>query len=418
MSSLLEKLTEPETWQAYYAYKSAYAQLSIKEEAQLLEFIESKAWLPVSMRLLDASLAPKGKLGIPEKKLINKLGKSTKRVVYSFAEAEQHLLKVLAWLLYCYDDAQPVQCYSFRRGHGAHKAIRQLTSLPNRDELYCYKLDIQDYFNSIDVERLLPILSEVFSDDVQLYNFFAEFLQLDEAVFAGELLREKRGAMAGTPTAPFLANLYLREMDGILASEAAAYARYSDDIIIFAESAAEIEELRLRANDLLADYGLKPNPAKEHCSAPGEAWEFLGISYHQGVIDLSQATQRKLKGKIHRKARALRRWMLRKDASVERATAAMIRSLNRKFFERGSTHELTWSRWFFPLINTSESLAGIDAYLQQELRTIATGKHSKANYRQSYTLLRQLGYRSLVNEYYRYKRFRTGYAAIGDRGFL
>jgi len=84
-----------------------------------------------------------------------------------------------------------------------------------------------------------------------------------------------------------------------------------------------------------------------------EVWlEFLGISYRKGVIDLSYATQKKLKGNIHRKARALRRWMLRKDASEERAIAAMIRSMNRKPFERGGAHELTWSRWFFPLITS------------------------------------------------------------------
>ena len=411
MPNLLERLSERETWEDYYAYKCAYAQLSKREEAELLTFIESEAWAPVVKRLLAPEVSG-SRLGIPEKRLINKLGKSSKRVVYCFAADEQQVLKVLAWLLYCYDEAQPPQCYSFRRGYGAHRAIRQLTSLPDIDALYCYKLDIQDYFNSIDVERLLPILAEVLSDDPPLYQFFAGFLEADEALFEGALIQEKRGAMAGTPTAPFLANLYLREMDCQLAARAQAYARYSDDIIIFAQSAEQIEVLRRRAGELLANYGLKLNPAKEHLSAPGEAWEFLGISYCQGTIDLSAATQQKLKGKIHRKARALRRWMLRKDASPERATAAMIRSMNRKFFERGGTHELTWSRWFFPLINTSESLAKIDAYLQQELRTIATGQHSKANYRLRYRTLKKLGYRSLVHEYYKWGQD----GESGDRG--
>jgi len=423
----LNKLSQQDTWQDYYVYKCEFAQLTRREETELREFVESQAWLPIVEKLL----APEGRLGVPEKRLINKLGKATKRVVYSFAVGEQQVLKVLAWLLYYYDDAQPPECYSFRRGYGAHKAIRRLTSLPNIDSLYCYKLDIQDYFNSIDVAKLLPILAEVFADDKPLYSFFKGLLTADEAVLDGKVIHEKRGAMAGTPTAPFLANLYLREMDHVLATKAAAYARYSDDIIIFAESAERRDELRVLAREMLAGYGLKPNPAKEHCSAPGEVWEFLGFAYQQGVIDLSEATQRKLKGKISRKARALRRWMKRKDASPERTIAAMIRSMNRKFYgedrktgaqgaqrqyapgeltpqfsEQGSSHELTWSRWFFPLINTSVSLARIDAYLQQELRTIATGRHSKTNYKLRYQSLKELGYRSLVNEYYRFKKAR------------
>jgi hypothetical protein len=398
LKSLIEKLIEYETWQDYLTHKCAQGQLTGCEEAELRDFVESRAWLEVAERLQTSD----GKLSIPEKRLINKLGKSSKRVVYSFTDNEQQVLKVLAWLLYAYDEAQPPHCYSFRRGYGAHRAIRQLTSLPRIDSLYCYKLDIQDYFNSINTEMLLPILGEVFSEDTRLYNFFKELLTADEAIFQGEHLSEKRGAMAGTPTAPFLANLYLKEMDCELAARAAAYARYSDDIIIFAESPRQLAELSQRANELLAEHGLKSNPQKERYSAPGEAWEFLGISYQQGVIDLSEATQNKLKGKIHRKARALRRWMLRKDATWERATAAMIRSVNRKFFEGGSTHELTWSRWFFPLINTSKSLAAIDAYLQQELRTIPTGKHTKKNYGLRYQTLKELGYRSLVHEYYEY----------------
>ena len=42
----------------------------------------------------------------------------------------------------------------------------------------------------------------------------------------------------------------------------------------------------------------------------------------------------------------------------------------------------------------------IDHYLQQNIRYLSTGKHSKANYRTDYAKLKQLGYRSLVKEYF------------------
>lgn len=396
LASLIEKLSEHEVWLDYLAYRRANAYLNKREEAELARFIENREWLPVTQSLA----LPESCLGIPEKRLINKMGKAKKRVVYCFEPAEQQVLKLLAWLLYAYDNKQPAQCYSFRRGYGAHKAIRHLVSLPAIDSLFCYKVDIHDYFNSIHIDKLLPLLASVLADDEQLYHFFVALLTADEALIEGELISEKRGVMAGTPTAPFLANLYLMELDHVLTEQASAYARYSDDIIMFGENAEHIEELRLHTGALLESHGLMINPAKEHLTEPGETWEFLGIAYKQGTVDLSMATQQKLKGKIRRKARALRRWMLRKEATPERAVAAMIRSMNRKLFDGGGRHELTWARWFFPLITTSQSLAALDAYMQQELRTIATGKHSKLNYRMSYDKLKELGYRSLVNEYY------------------
>ena len=109
------------------------------------------------------------------------------------------------------------------------------------------------------------------------------------------------------------------------------------------------------------------------------------------------------KGKIKRKARALRRWKLRKNATDDQTMKVMIRIYNKKFFECGSRHELTWSRWFFPIVTEEIGFKQIDAYLQQYIRYIPTGCHSKKNYKTTYKKLKELGYRSLVNEYYKFK---------------
>ena len=57
----------------------------------------------------------------------------------------------------------------------------------------------------------------------------------------------------------------------------------------------------------------------------------------------------------------------------------------------------------FPVINCANGLQIIDHYLQQSVRALATGKHNKANYRITYSKLKELGYRSLVHEYYEMK---------------
>ncbi|MBO4766689.1 MAG: hypothetical protein J5532_05245, partial [Lachnospiraceae bacterium] len=53
-----------------------------------------------------------------------------------------------------------------------------------------------------------------------------------------------------------------------------------------------------------------------------------------------------------------------------------------------------------PVITTADSLAVLDRYMVECIRYIATGRHSKANYRLRYETIKQYGFRSLVHEYW------------------
>ena len=107
-----------------------------------------------------------------------------------------------------------------------------------------------------------------------------------------------------------------------------------------------------------------------------------------------------MKEKIRRKSHAMHRWSSKKGVETEKAMKSFIRHFNRKFFESDDPSTLTWSRWFFPMINQTEGLREIDRYLQYSLRYLGTGRHNKANYRIRYSDLKGLGYRSLVHEFY------------------
>ena len=393
--SLLDLLDDKDTWKSFLSYKLDKGHMPRREEQALKAFIDSEAYLPAAQTLKGGA-----KLPPPQMIHINKLGTARKRIVYSFEEDVMWVLKLLAWLLYAYDAHQPEGCYSFRRNYGAHRAFRDIIRTPDINGHWCCKLDISDYFNSIQIPRMLSILQTLCEEDGALFAFFEHLLTADVFVFDGVLHHEKRGAMAGIPTAPFLANLYLRELDAWFVERGLPYARYSDDIIIFAKSAEEIQECLAHAKRIIGEHGLKINMEKASLSAPGESWEFLGMSYHAGTIDISEATKAKLKGKIRRKARSLRRWMLRKNATSEQAQRALIRSFNRKFYGIHNESDLTWSRWFFPLLTTSVSIREIDHYLQLYVRYLSTGHFNGANYRLCYKDIKAYGYRSLVHEYY------------------
>ena len=323
-------------------------------------------------------------------------------MVYSFAPDEMLMLKFIAYKLYGYDGFFAPNCFAFRRGVTAHDAVRNIISALGHRRMWAYKLDIHDYFNSIDIQLLLPMLERVLDGDRPLYDFFERMLTNDRVVTGGVTVAERHGVLAGTPTAPFLANVYLSEVDRFFYDAGVVYARYSDDIILFAPDRDTLMGCKQRMGEFLRYHRLEVNPQKEHVYSPEEPFDFLGFSCHGHDIDIAEATRRKMKGKIRRAARALVRWRAKKGMAPEKAMKGLINQFNRKFFEQDD-ETLNWSRWFFPLLNRTEGLREIDHYLQQSIRYVGTGRHTKKNFSTDYRMLKQLGYRSLVNEYYRSK---------------
>jgi hypothetical protein len=399
MESILGQLSGPGVWEEFLADRLKKGRFNWHEFDRADTYVSQEEYLPTVTRLLQTV-----SLSVPTRHLVNKMGTGKKRVVYSFPEDEMNVLKVIAFLLYRYDSQLSPNCYSFRRNLTAHNAVRDLIDRLGDKPAWAYKMDIHDYFNSISIPILLPILSEFLKDDEPLFRFFETMLTDGRAVSDGAVIREERGVMAGTPTSPFLADVYLTEVDRYFEAAGVVYARYSDDIILFAPDRETLDGYIKALEGFLQKYRLEANPDKVRIYEPGEPYDFLGFKCLGRDIDIADATRRKMKGKISRKTRSLMRWRGKEGVSAEAAMKALIRSINSKFFENDDPEALTWSRWFFPMINKTEGLKEIDHYLQENLRYLATGKHNKANYRIRYDKLKELGYRSLVHEFYEYKK--------------
>ena len=391
----MEKLSQESAWNDFYEYKTSLA--CPKHFAlELRRFIDEKAYLPVCGRISRGERFP-----LPQRSVISKMSTQKKRVVYTYPDAENTVLKLLTHLLLRkYNDIFSPGLYSFRPGISAKDAVRRLTRTHGIEQMWSYKVDISNYFNSVPVDKLLPVLGSVLSDDPDLYTFLSSLLTEPKVLDRGEETEEQKGIMAGTPLSAFYANLYLMDMDSYFESAGAIYARYSDDIILFAKSREEAEENAEKVRGYLASKGLSVNPDKECFASPEDGWTFLGFSFRNGVIDIAPATVKKLKDKMRRKANALQRWKKRNGQSPERAASAFIRVFNRKLLESSYDNELTWSYWFFPVINTADSLHELDLYAQDCIRYLLSGTHTKARFNYRYEDLKALGYRSLVHEYY------------------
>ena len=396
--SLLRRLSDPDCWEEFYRYKTSLACPKADAE-ELRRYIDEKAWLPVT-----DLIAGGGRFPLPRRAVISKMHSQKKRTVYIYPPAENTALKLLTWLLLRkYDGIFADGLYSFRPGRSAKDAVRKLTHVKGAGKAWAYKVDIHNYFNSVPVPRLIPMLRETLDDDPELFAFLRSLLEEPEVTERGQIITEQKGIMAGTPLASFYANLYLKDLDEAFAKEGIPYARYSDDIIVFADSREEVMQRAETIRTFLSDAGLEVNPAKEELFAPEEGWVFLGFSYRGGVIDIAPATVAKLKAKMRRKTRALARWSSRNGYEGEKAARAFIRIFKSKLLENSGDNDLTWSAWFFSVINTTESLKEIDAYAVDCIRYLVTGKRTKARFALRYEDIKAMGYRNLVHAYYEYR---------------
>ena len=397
--SLLDELKKDSFWKEFLEYKSAGKNMSSRDEQDLRKYIEEAEYLPVLDGIYRGVRFP-----LPQIKELNKKSSGKKRVVFVFDREENYVLKAISYLLHKYDRLFTDDLYSFRKNIGVKKAIADIINKPHLRSFYSYKVDIHDYFNSVDTDIMLNLLKEALNDDLPLYNFISAILTDPDVRTSTGTESRRKGIMAGVPISGFLANLYLKELDGWFSQQQITYVRYSDDIIVFGETSEAIALYEQKIKCFLAERKLEINPKKEFRSAPGEPWEFLGFRIDGGGVDLSFVSLDKMKDKMRRKAKAILRWKNRRNASDERAISAYIRHFNRKLYDNPNHHEVTWCRWYFPTITTSKSLRILDEYMVSNIRYIATGRHTKANYNLRYDKIKEMGYRNLVNSYYRYKK--------------
>ncbi|KIP58303.1 hypothetical protein ST42_01995 [Prevotella pectinovora] len=395
--SVIDKLSSHEIWISFLDEKMSTKNMDKGQIEDLSSFIHNREYLGV----IDI-IKNKENFQPPVKKMVSKQYSSKKRIVYSFSREENYVLKLLTYLLIRqYDYIFAKNLYSFRAKHGVKKAIDYLRRDRHLSNKYVYKVDIHDYFNSVDINILLPNLKEIMKDDIDAYSFIERLLTDSRAVTPnGDIIYEKKGIMAGVPLSSFLANVYLCQLDWYFYNNGNRYARYSDDMIVFANSDLERQNYVTYIHSYLADMHLSVNCEKESFSNPHEQWDFLGVSYHDGIFDISPISAKKLKKKMWRKSRALLRWKNRKHIENIYAAKAFVKAFNKKLYDNPITSELTWTRWFFPIINTTETISMLDHYMQECIRYIATEKRTNKRYSFKYDMIKDLGYRSLVHEYY------------------
>ena len=397
---LMDRILQDDCWNDFLAHKTAQNNMPAGELAALKRFVEEKQYVRTADRILEEY-----RLSSPFLHEVNKPGTGTKRIVYRFPEDENFFLKLLSFLaIREYDSLFADSLLSFRSVIDVKTGVESIRKRVNFSHTCSLKIDLHDYFNAADPVLMLADLKEAMPKEKKFLCLCENLLNDPYAIRDGKKVECRKGLMAGMPLSGFFSNLYLTCLDRWFTERSIPSIRYSDDIIVFADTPEELREYEAVIRSFLSRKGLEPNERKVLRTMPGEMVDFLGFEFRDSSVNLSMGFVRIMKNAIRRKAHQLLRRKQEKGLPDAWAIKAFIRFLNRRFYDTRVQGGIAWSCWFFPVLTETDRLAQLDRYAVQCMRYIASGNHSRKSYSLRYQTIQSLGYHSLVNSFWRYRK--------------
>ncbi len=176
--------------------------------------------------------------------------------------------------------------YGYRSGKGAVAAIRKVKSLCNNHyNRYLLRLDIDDYFNHINHDKLEKRVRGI-SQDPELIRLIMLCIKMVAVTKKMSWKESEEGVHQESVLSPCLANLYLHSFDVFVVSQNRNYVRYADDFVIFCQTREEAERLLSQTEKFLKEkLDLSLNPPV--ISVVKDGFEFLGITLGNGALQLS-----------------------------------------------------------------------------------------------------------------------------------
>lgn len=168
--------------------------------------------------------------------------------------------------------------YGFRPNRGCKDALRRVDTLVKKGYKYTVDVDLKSYFDTIPHDRLIMELRKHVADN-SVIRLVEKFLQA-EIMDGLEHWTPTSGAPQGAIISPLLSNLYLNELDHMMAASGYEMTRYADDLVIQCQTREEAETALEMVRAWTANRGLTLHPTKTKIVHVDEAgFEFLGYRF-------------------------------------------------------------------------------------------------------------------------------------------
>lgn len=182
--------------------------------------------------------------------------------------------------------------YAFRKGKGVVKAINRTKDFLKRYS-YIAKADIDNFFDSINQEKLLLVLQKVIADKkiIMLISLFLKNGMMQK----NRWVDKSSGVYQGDVLSPVLSNLYLHSFDQALESKGVDFVRFADDMLLFAHNKKEAAKNLATATAHLRALDLTFGEDKSYLASLHEGFEFLGLRFKEESVKIdNERFQKKL----------------------------------------------------------------------------------------------------------------------------
>lgn len=237
--------------------------------------------------------------------------------------------------------------YGFRPNRRQQQALDRAKALVQEGKEWVVDIDLENFFGTINHDRLMATLSEKI-DDKRVLRLIGMILRSGVMV-NGTREATTEGSVQGSPLSPLLSNIVLDELDKELERRGLSFCRWADDCNIFVRSRKAAERVMTGISKFIEGrLKLKVNREKSKVALSKEV-KFLGMTIVGALLVISTKAM----------ARAMDKVEALTPRRTHRALEVQIEEINRWY--RG------WKN-YFQMTEAPQQLRTIEAHIRRRLR--------------------------------------------------
>ena len=221
-----------------------------------------------------------------------------------------------------YEEVFSDYSYGFRPNRSCHGAIKQALDYLNSGYEWVIDIDIEQFFDKVNHDKLIQILREQVNDSSVL-NLIRKYLKAG-VMEKGIIKTTKTGVPQGGPLSVVLSNIYLDKLDKALEERGLRFVRYADDVLIFTRSEKAANRVMTSISSWIErKLFLKVNATKSKVVRPMRS-KYLGFTF------LKNGGEWKVKPTSEKKAKLYKvmREYLKRGKATSRSLAVTIKRVN------------------------------------------------------------------------------------------